>query len=284
MSNIANHIFYKENRLAGWLITKISKISVSILFLCTLLFIIMGWLINSVSSFPSFIFFQVLFAVIFLSSMLAIKFYEKMMARIHQKSSGDIQLQPIKDKNYRVRRNVMNIICPVLGMVYFGMLVSMLIGNYIYSPATIYLIIEYIISVPISLLGYMQYIYLWILLKKVRNVNHIGKYDVDYPSNTDWLVDLARLYTVYRNGFFSLGALYVAGVIYFVFIKDFSILTNVWIYPKFFISLVLFWGGVFFAIVVLFPISSVVMYQYIIAITEKLKKAIRIIHKKKLSR
>lgn len=204
--------------------------------------------------------------------MLAIKYYEKMMARIHQKSSGDIQLQPIKDKNYRIRRNVMNIICPILVMVYFGILVSMLIGDYIYSPATIYLIIEYIVSVPISLIGYMQYIYLWILLKKVRNVNHIRKYDVDYPSNTDWLVDLARLYTVYRNGFFSLGALYIAGVIYFVFIEDFLILTNVWIYPKFFISLVLFWGGVFLAIVLVFPISSVMMYQYIIAITEKLKK------------
>ncbi len=272
MSSITNHILYKENPLTNWLIAKISKINISILFLCTLIFVIIGWLINCISSFPSFIFFQILFAIIFISSVFAIKYYEKTMETIHQKSSGDIKLQPIKDKNHRIRRNILNIICPVLGMIYFGIFASILINNYIFSPACIYLIIEYSISVPISLIGYMQYIYLWIFLKNVKNVDHIRKYDADYPSNTDWLVDLAKLYTVYRNGFFSLGVFYILGVIYFVFIEDFSILTKAWNYSVYFISLILFWGGVFLAIVVIFPISSAMMYQYITSITEKLKK------------
>lgn len=267
-----HHITIRENRYINSFINAIIRAKMLKLFPIAISFILIGYLMNLYEPFPSFYFFQVLFCFIFLGSIYAVKIYEGIMTEIHKHMSGDNTLLLIKDRNYRLRRSLINAIIPILISLYFGILAAILINEYLSKSTCIYLIIEYIIAVPVSLIGYLQYLYLLNFINSIKKAVMIKRYDSDYPAKTDWLVELSRLYGIYRNNFFIIGAMYVFGVIRFVFVEEYCILNKLSYSLMIRVTLILFWGGVFVAIVVLFPLSCLLAHQNIVRIVENLKK------------
>lgn len=238
----------------------------------TALFYFGGILINTGTPFPKFIFFHSLFTGIFIVAFFSVKYYESQMKEIHRLMAGDNALYPINDKIYRLRHSTLNLIVPPLACAFFGILTSILINVNIHKLSSYYLITTYAACVVVSFIGYLQYVYLFIYIWKLSyNNKRISMYNKDYPSNTKWIILLTKLYSNYRNIFFILGAAYVFGVIYFVLCGDFMVAEKISTCRWYGIPLLLFWGGVFVAIVIFFPISSIIEYRNIMKIVDNLK-------------
>lgn len=131
----------------------------------------------------------------------------------------------------------------------------------IYSVSALYLVITYILCVLPSFLGYLQFLYLAVYIHNLRKQSgSIKTYEKNYPSNTEWIIKLAKLSSYYRNIFFLLGTTYIFAVMFFVFCKGFSVMNKVVNNEIYMVPLCLFLGGVFIAIVVFFPVCGGIEY------------------------
>lgn len=267
------HAFYTESKYSDYVINFICDMNVFLFGIMTVFFSAVGIVINVMRPFPNYTLFQFLFTFIFIVSFFSIRYFEKQSIEIHRLMAGDRNLQPISDKNYRIRHSKMNLLIPLCICAYFGILALTLVNVELNTISALYLILIYTICVTTSLLGYLQYVYLSIFIKNLScSTSKIRKYNQDYPSNTNWLVALAHLFGIYRNIFFILGITYVFGVIYFVLCDGYNVLKNIAMNPWLNISIVLFWGGVLGAIVIFFPISCALNYLNIKKIVNHLKE------------
>lgn len=272
LKNWLVHLTKIDNNIVDRIFRFINHVNICVFLFVTGLFYFWGIIINHRHPFPQFIFFQFLFSVIFLIAFFSVRYFEKQMKEIHRLTAGDKSLQPINDKIYRIRRSALNLIIPPLAGLYFGVLALILVNVNIKLMSALYLILTYGICVLVSFLGYLQYVYLFIYIKSLsHNTKTVTIYNKDFPANTKWVVLLAKLYSNYRNLFFVLGASYVFGVIYFVLCEKYMVLEKILSNKLYQIPLILFWGSVFIAIVVFFPISSIVEYSKIKAIIDNLK-------------
>lgn len=272
IKHLCTHLFNIDNRVVKKLFDLIDNIRIYIFFLVIAFVYCLGIFINKRNPFPQYTLFQSLFIGIFIVAFFSVRHYEKQMKDIHRLMSGDNTLHHINDKMYRFRYSTINLIIPPLATAFFGFLAIALVNVNINTPSAVYLIFIYTICVVMSFIGYLQYVYLFVYIKKLsRNTKTIHIYNRDYPSNTKWVILLAKLYGNYRNIFFVLGASYVFGVIYFVLCKDYRVIEKIILNEWQWIYLILFWGSVFLAIVVFFPISSVIEYINIKKIVDNLK-------------
>lgn len=271
ISHYWNHIIYIKNPIVDRIFQFINSINIAIFFVAISVFYAMGTFVNFYVPFPKFHLFQCLFITIFIIAFISIRHFEKQMNELHRMMAGDRSLHRINDKINRLQRSALNIVIPPIAGVFFGMLAILLVNVNIQSLSAIYLIIVYTVCVLISFLGYLQYVYLAIYIVRLANNKRIDIYDKDYPSNTGWINTLTRLYCRYRNIFFILGMLYTFGVIYFVLCDAFKVIEKLTMYPTLWFALLLFWGGVLCAIVILFPIVSILEYICIKKIIGNLK-------------
>lgn len=266
------HLTNINNPIVDNIFGIINQTKAPVFLFITVLFYCLGIIINEHVPFPQFNLFHTLFTGILVVAFLSVRYFEKQMKEIHRLMASDNALYPINDKIYRFRHSTLNLIVPPLAGGFFGVLALMLVNINVNSLSAIYLIFTYIACVLISFVGYLQYIYLYIYIWKLgSNTKRITMYNKEYPSNTKWVVSLAKLYGNYRNIFFILGAAYVFGVIYFVLCGDYMVIEKIAAHEGYVISLILFWGSVFLAIVVFFPISSVIEYFNIKKIVDNLK-------------
>ena len=272
MKHWGAHLTNINNSIVDKILNGINQTNVPVFLFITSLFYCLGIIINENVPFPCFNLFQTLFTSIFVVAFLAVRYFDKQMNEIHQLTASDEALCPINDKIYRFRHSTLNLIVPPLAGAFFGVLALMLVNISVNSLSAAYLIFTYVVCALISFVGYLQYIYLYIYIRKLAfNTKRVTMYNKDCPSNTKWVVSLAKLYGKYRNIFFILGAAYVFGVIYFVLCGDFLVLEKITTHEWCFVSLALFWGSVFLAIVILFPISSITEYVNVKKIIDNLK-------------
>lgn len=272
MQTLWTHITKIDNCITDKIINRIIKINVYIFIFVTVTFYGLGIVINYFFKFPKFIFFQSLFMGIFVIAFFSVRYFEKQMKDIHCLMAGDRTLFVISDEIYRIRHSALNLIVPPLAGAFFGCLAAQLFNINIVSLSSFYLIMIYTICVLVSFLGYLQYIYLFIFIQKLRHTtNKISLFNKDYPPNTKWIVSLTKLYSNYRSIFFVLGAAYVFGVIYFVLCGDYKVVEKIIANNIYGILLAIFWGSVFFAIVIFFPITAIIGHWNIKRIVEKLK-------------
>lgn len=272
IKHLFTHISYVDNSITNKILNIILQINGYAFILITMFFYSIGIIINHFITFPKFIVFQSLFMGIFVIAFFSVRYYEKQMKEINRLMAGDSTLFSINDKIYRLRHSALNLIVPPMAGVFFGCLASQLFNINLNSLSSLYLIAIYSVCVFVSFLGYLQYVYLFIYIKKLsNNTQKITILNRDYPSNTKWVVVLSKLYSNYRSIFFLLGAAYVFGVIYFVFCGDYKVIEKITVYKEYKNLLIIFWGSVFIAIVIFFPISTIVEYYNIKRIVENLK-------------
>ncbi len=270
--NLWAHITKIDNCITDKIIDSIVKINTYIFILVTFVFYSLGIVINYFVKFPKFIFFQSLFMGIFVIAFFSVRYFEEQMKEIRSLMLGDCTLFLINDEIYRLRHSALNLIVPPIAGLFFGCLASQLFNINIVSLSSFYLIGIYTICVLVSFLGYLQYIYLFIYIQKLRcTTKKISLFNKDYPPNTKWIVLLTKLCSNYRSIFFILGTAYVFGVIYFVLCGDYKVIEKITTDNVYKIVLVIFWGSVFLAIVIFFPISTIIEHWNIKRIVEKLK-------------
>lgn len=270
--NLWTHIAKIDNCITNKILDNLVKINTYIFILVTAAFYGLGIVINFFIKFPKFIFFQSLFMGIFVIAFFSVRYFERQMKDIHRLMSGDRTLFLISDEIYRLRHSALNIIVPPIAGAFFGCLAAQLFNVNIVSLSSFYLIGIYIICVLVSFLGYLQYIYLFVYIQKLGyTTKKISLFNKDYPPNTKWIVLLTKLYSNYQSIFFLLGAAYVFGVIYFVLCGDYKVIEKITADNIYKILLIIFWGSVFLAIVIFFPISTIIEHWNIKKIIEKLK-------------
>lgn len=272
IQNLWTHIAKIDNCITDKILASVVKINAYIFILIIIAFYGLGIIINHFIKFPQFIFFQSLFMGIFVIAFFSVRYFEKQMKDIHRLISSDHALFLISDEIYRLRHSALNLIVPPIAGTFFGCLAALLFNINIISLPSFYLIGIYTICVLVSFLGYLQYVYLFIYIQKLGyTTKKISLFNKDYPPNTKWIVLLTKLYSNYRSIFFILGAAYVFGVIYFVFCGDYKVIEKITADNVYKILLVIFWGSVFLAIVIFFPISTIIEHRNIKKIVEKLK-------------
>lgn len=132
----------------------------------------------------------------------------------------------------------------------------------------------FIIIVFFSIVGYLQYFYLFLYIIDISKADFTDSgvnYDRTYPAKTDWIIELTQLYHLYRNCFFAAGSLYIVAFYLFTSNITLSMFKNIGSLSVDETIVMLCWAVIAIAIVLLFPISSIVNYIKIEKIVVNLK-------------
>lgn len=160
-------------------------------------------------------------------------------------------------------------------ILYFGIIGLLLLNNYPSVVSLIYILIFFIITVFISMIGYIQYIILALFMIKLIKIPKPQKrFSAQIPSQVDWIVKINKLVNIYNISFFLLSTLYVISVYFFCFSPQFGVMANGFtLFVK--IILGLCWGLISLAIGLILP--TVYTTEYVL-----LKKYIKQVKDKRI--
>lgn len=220
--------------------------------------------------FPSFIVFESMLSAILIIDIYSIQKFIIATHKIHEMMSGDEVFHAINTKFNNMQSSFCNFIIPITVVLFYSISgLSLLTINVNLIMISIFMV-TFVAAVFLSIIVYLQYVYLVIYIKRIANISTpIKNYDSHFPAETDWLVGLNKLYYSYRNAFFFIGTLYILAFGFFCFSKEYVLIeslskTNT-------VALILCWLVIFLAIVLVFPIVSIYEHYKIKSITQKLK-------------
>lgn len=145
-------------------------------------------------------------------------------------------------------------------IIYFGILGLLLLNNYPSIVSLIYILIFFAIMVFISMIGYIQYIFLALFMFKLAKIPKPQKrFSAQIPSNVDWIVKINKLVDIYNISFFVLSMLYIASLYLFCFSPQFGVMVNgLTMFVKVILSLC--WGLISLAIGLILPMVYTTEY------------------------
>lgn len=226
---------------------------------------------NSYYIFPHFYLFASLFIAIGTIIYLCLNYFSKQLPKL----VNALAIQPgARSANVFyyawVKNTPMYIISPMAIVLIFGVGGCRMFGALKINPTLYWILCLFVVVVYISIVGYIQYIFLFLYVLKLANSKDTYtniQHDLEeyIPAELEWLQDLTKLCHIYRSAFFTLGSLYILAFGLFCFLPEMEADIN---NPWFFIL----WGIISIAIVVMFPFTSVIEQKKIKSIVLKLKK------------
>lgn len=246
------------------------KIRVIVLCLFWMFFLAVGEIINLIWYFPYHYFFAVTFTIILSIAIYALKSISEKLNEVTTDLAD--QNRAVKANHMYLihcRKNTINFIIPLCIVLVFGVGGCLMFGNIELTPALIWFLIYFCITVYFSIVIYLQYIYLAIYLFLLSSSNgiyrHTNKSVVEFiPAQVGWIKNLAKVSHSARNSFFTVGSLYIIAFGVFCFFPNTAAdITSVAFY--------LLWGIIFFAIVIVFPLVSILEFIWIKNIVYSLK-------------
>ena len=233
-----------------------------------LLYYILGLYLNFLYTFPYFIAFSAMFIFLWFATRLAELVFMRSMDEI---CAETVSLRPFTKANYiymmKCKKSPLNIFVPAAVTLLFTSGGLSMFGALEMNLTTIWMLTIFVAVVYISILGYLQYVYLMIYIVKAANSNERfgfngnGLFSLE---EIDWLAKLTKLSHLYRNVFFTAGILYISAFAMFCFLPG----VNAHINSMFFYIL---WSMIFLAIVVTFPVVSIIEFNCIKKLVESLK-------------
>lgn len=163
------------------------------------------------------------------------------------------------------------IAAPTIIVLVFEIGGCLMFGSIYLSPTLIWILLLFATVVYISIIGYIQYIFLAVYIFKLsRGKNRykgLEKNSVEcIPADIPWIKRLTKLAHIYRSAFFTLGCAYIIAFAAFCYLPEFNADVQS-------ASFFLLWGIIFFAIVLTFPVISIMEYQWIKQIVTQLKES-----------
>lgn len=233
-------------------------------FMATGLFLNMQW------HFPCFTVFSLCFLFIGGLGLWAVSYFSRQMEHI----TAAIANQPAARKaNLFYFRHCVDsflyIMGPLMIILIFGIGCCSMFGAIQLTPTFIWMIALFVAVVYVSIIGYLQYIVLAIYIRNLAHgsgdYHHLPKSEVEcVPARLEWVQMLTKLSHTYRSAFFTLGSTYIMGYSAFCWLPEMQANTSS-------LAFFLLWGIIFLVIVFLFPIVSVLEYQWIKMLIEQLK-------------
>ena len=234
-------------------------------------FLLTGPILNSSWKFPYFYCFVAIFLVIGFGAHFAEKKYVLLMNDI----LADVVAQPpfsiARTRYLKWAMHPINKIIPIGIILLFGVGGCSIYLELSFTPTFIWCLLVFGPVVFISIKAYLKYIYLAMFLfyTSSSTENYEGLpiiTSTELPSEIDWRRRLGKLISIYQRAFFGLGSLYVTAFALFCFRPEFGVANNA---PVFY----LLWGVIFLAIVVTFPIISLLELHWFKKIEQHLKKS-----------
>lgn len=160
---------------------------------------------------------------------------------------------------------------PTLTLLLFGIGGCSMFGALRWTATFVWILVLFSIVVYISIIGYLQYIFLAIYIAKLSKYEE--RYDVNnkheagyVPTDGAWIKRLTRLTHHYRSVFFTLGAAYIGAFACFCYLPAMHANTDGY-------AFFMLWLIIFIAIVITFPVVTLFERFWIKIIVKKQKKA-----------
>lgn len=228
---------------------------------------IIGICTNYIEPFPLYGYFAALFSFIAIISVLAIRFFLKQMNSILIEISGEPKFRVAKYEYEKIQNRKIIFIIPIfIILLYAGTGIPM-IESFSLNCSMLFALVAFAPTVYFSILVYIEYIILAVFIYNTNTCD--GKY-LSYikqcPANSKILYLISELVNLYRNSFFTIGTAYIIAFGLFTLSNAFgvNISTNN-------ICFMVGWGIIAIAIVIMFPIISILEKRWISSIIRNLK-------------
>lgn len=259
-------ILYMPNK---WFEDRSKSLKRTVAILITI-FAGIGFWLHQYYVFPFFLSFVIVFACIGLIVCKSIHFYSMYMAKITSSLATQNIARPANSFYYKfVYKNIAYMLFPFMIVIIFGYGGCLMFEAISFDPLFMWVMTLFSLVVYISIVGYVQYILLAVYIYKLAK----SKYEFSalqhslnecIPADIEWIQNITKLSHVYRTVFFTIGGLYIIAFSAFCYIPDFKANCDLQIYH-------ILWGIIFIAIVLTFPVISVLEYLWIKKIVEKIK-------------
>ena len=230
-----------------------------------------GFWLQQYYVFPYFFCFVLIFACIGFIVWKSIHFYAMHMTKITSSLATQNIARPANSFYYKyVYKNIAYILFPLIIVFTFGCGGCFMFGALSFDPLFIWVMTLFSLVVYISIVGYVQYVLLAIYIYKLAT----NKYEFSALQHSlneciladiEWIQNITKLSHVYRTVFFTIGSLYIIAFSAFCYIPDFKANCDLQIYK-------ILWYIIFIAIVLTFPVISILEYLWIKKIVEKIKE------------
>lgn len=235
------------------------------------LFIISGFVFNTLWEFPYFYILIPLIIIIGITAYFAEQHYKRVMDSV----CSDVSTQPpffsSRIQYYKQMSSKVNIFIPIAVVLLFGVGGCLLFGALEFNITFIWCITLFAIVVFISIQGYLQYLYLSGFLRNtaISNKLYINLpilVDSSLPKEIDWRLKLKKITIFYQVSFFGLGSLYIISFAMFCYLPGFLVNAQAIIFY-------VLWAVIFLAIVIAFPIVAILEMYWQRKITNNLKNS-----------
>lgn len=243
------------------------KIDIKKIFLIIVFYNIIGIYTNHIKPFPLYGYFAFIFSFIAIISILTIRHFVDKMNLILIEVSGEPKFRSAKYEYEKMQNQKIIFMVPLLAIIiYIGTGIPM-IKSFELNCSMIFALTAFVPTVYLSVLGYIQYIILAIFIYKINTCNDkYLSYLEQCPANSTILYSLSELVYLYRNSFFVIGTAYIIAFGLFTLSNAFGVDISINNY-----CLVLGWGIITIAIVIVFPIVSFLEKKWISSIIRNLK-------------
>lgn len=242
-----------------------------ILAVLSIIFLASGIILNQIWKFNYFFIYIILFYIILVGVVCAEFIFVKSTDKIRALTIGMNGFIKANTFFSKYETSKIYALIPPLVVIIFGFSGTFLFKQVIITPTLIWVLCFFAVVVHLSIIGYLQYVLLFIYIGKIAKdksnyINLIKPTQHVIPTEIDWLLGLTKLYHVFRSAFFTFGSLFIAAYSCFCFLPGFGVDVNNHLF-------FLLWTIIFIAIVVLFPLTSILKYQWIKKIVKKVKKS-----------
>lgn len=238
--------------------------------LFALLFCGIGIVLCQYYRFPYVKFYVCMLSGIVLMVIASIKYYIKTMPKIITFITLASNQHPANSFYYKyVYKNIIYTAFPTAIVIIFGCGGILMFSPVLIDILFIWVMILFSIVVYISIIGYIQYIFLAVYIYKIAcsksallNFQHSLRECI--PADLEWIQLLTKLCHIYRSAFFTIGSMYIIAFGAFCYLPEFGAKCNSSTYY-------ILWSIILIAIVIVFPIISILEHFWIKKIVRKIK-------------
>lgn len=235
-----------------------------------IMYIIMGYLFQHNWPFPYFAVFAPCFCLIGIAAIFFINYFSVKMRIVTSSIANQKAAESANAIYYAYgKKSIFFILVPLAVVIIFGYGGCSIFGALQITPTLIWILFLFVIVVYISIVGYLKYVVLALYIHKLAisefMYKGLPKFNIEcIPVQLKWLQELTKLYHTYRSAFFTVGGTYIFAYGIFCWLPKTKANVS---HPWFFVL----WGIISVAVILIFPIISLLEYKWIKKIVEQLK-------------
>lgn len=235
-----------------------------------ILYIIVGCIFQHNWPFPYFVVFVPCFCLIGMAAIFFINYFSVKMQIVTSSIANQKTAESANAIYYSYGKKSLSYIwVPITIVCIFGYGGCSIFGALQITPTLIWMLSLFAAVVYISIIGYLKYVVLALYIYKLSiskfMYKSLPKYSIEcIPIQLKWIQELTKLYHTYRSAFFTVGGAYILAYSIFCWLPETKANVS---HPWFFVL----WGIISVAVILVFPIISLLEYKWIKKIVKQLK-------------